>query len=51
MLKNLTYRYQVPNILDLKLGQKKFKKSSVKFESSTTNSHNFRINGMMIGLK
>lgn len=33
--------------MDVKLGKKKIsKKSNKKFEQSTTNSHNFRINGM-----
>ena len=50
-MRNLTFKYGVPNIMDLKLGTKKPKKSNVKFAKSTTNSHKFRINGMMVGLK
>ena len=46
----MTFDYKKPNILDIKLGKKKPKKSNVKFENSTTNSHCFRINGMVINL-
>jgi len=41
----------MPNIIDLKLGIKKYKKSNDKFANTTTNSHKFRINGMMTALK
>ena len=40
----------MPNILDIKLGTKRYKESNVKFAKSTTNSHHFRINGMVVHL-
>lgn len=47
-LKDLTYNFHTPNIIDIKLGTKKYKKSNKKFENTTTNSHKFRINGSII---
>ncbi len=47
----MTFGYVFPNIIDLKLGVKKAKKSNVKYENSTTDAYHFRINGMMVGLK
>jgi len=51
LLRNLTFGFAMPNIIDLKLGVKKSKKSNIKFEKTTTNSHKFRINGLVVGLK
>lgn len=50
-LQDMTAGYGLPNVIDLKLGVKKPKKSNAKFAGSTTNSHKFRINGEMVGLK
>jgi len=47
----MTYGFDIPSIIDLKLGIKKAKKSNAKFATSTTNSHKFRINGEMVALK
>ncbi len=37
-----------PNIMDLKLGIKKLKKGSTKYDNNTTLSHKVRINGLSI---
>lgn len=37
-----------PNIMDLKLGIKKLKKGSNKYDNNTSLSHKVRINGMSI---
>jgi hypothetical protein len=47
----MTYGYEVPSIMDLKLGIKKSKKSNAKFAISSTNTYKFRINGEMVALK
>lgn len=39
---------QRPSVLDLKIGVKKWKASNVKFASSTSPTHNFRMCGMKV---
>lgn len=51
VLKNLTFGWTRPVIMDLKLGLKRAKKTNEKFEKTTTNSHKFRINGLVVALK
>lgn len=47
VLGNILIGQESPCVIDIKLGKKLEKKeSNKKFKESTTNSHNFRINGM-----
>jgi hypothetical protein len=46
-MQNIIHSYKYPNIIDIKLGQRKEKKKTdAKFAETTTNTHQFRLNGL-----